>query len=149
MHRSRTTGVLGTLLAATLVLAACGGGTTATESAAPETAAGDPSPTTAEASASPSAAGEGEGDGEVVDTVSLAGGQFAPRSISIPAGTTVTFTDTGGHTVTEGSNGTAVDDPIVDETGGDDIEVAFDEPGTYSITCRIHPNMNMTVTVQG
>ena len=145
MHRSPSTGVVGALLTAMLILAACGDATTAPASATPETAADDPSPTSAEASASPSA----EGEGEVVDTVSLAGGQFTPGSISIPAGTTVTFTDTGGHTVTEGSNGTAVEDPIVDETGGADIEVTFEESGTYSITCRIHPGMNMTVTVQG
>jgi plastocyanin len=149
MKRSRSTGVLGALLTAMLILAACGSGTTVTASATPEEAAPDPSPTTAEATASPSEDAEAEGDGEVVDTVSLAGGQFSPRSISIPAGTTVTFTDTGGHTVTEGSNGTAVEDPIVDETGGADIEVTFEEAGTYSITCRIHPGMNMTVTVQG
>ncbi len=148
MHRSRPTGVLGAMLTALLILAACGGGTTATASATPEAAEADPSPTSAEATASPSE-GESEGDGEVVDTVSLAGGQFTPRSISIPAGTTVTFTDTGGHTVTEGSNGTAVEDPIVDETGGADIEATFEDAGTYSITCRIHPGMNMTVTVQG
>ena len=147
MHRSRSTGVLGALLTAMLILAACGSGTSATPSVTPEAAAADPSPTTAEASASPSE--DGGGDGEAVDTISLAGGQFTPRSISIPAGTTVTFTDTGGHTVTEGSNGTAVEDPIVDETGSADIEVTFEEAGTYSITCRIHPGMNMTVTVQG
>ncbi len=149
MHRSRSTRVLGALLTAMLILAACGSGTTATASATPEAAEADPSPTTAEATASPSEDGEAEGDGEVIDTVSLAGGQFTPRSISIPAGMTVTFTDTGGHTVTEGSNGTAAEDPIVDETGGADIEVSFGEAGTYSITCRIHPGMNMTVTVQG
>ena len=144
MHRYRSTGVLAALLAATLALTACGDGATTTASATPD-GADDPSPTAAEATASASA----EGEGEVVDTVSLAGGQFSPRSISVPVGTTVTFTDTGGHTVTEGSNGTAADHPIVDESGGADIEVTFDEPGTYSITCRIHPNMNMTVTVQG
>ena len=43
----------------------------------------------------------------------------------------------------------AVDDPIVDEQGGADIEVTFDEAGTYNITCTIHPSMNMTITVEG
>jgi plastocyanin len=82
--------------------------------------------------------------------VSLAGGAFSPASLTIAAGTTVTFTDTAGHTVTEGSDGTAVDDPIVDEEGGADaIEVTFDEAGTFDITCRIHPAMNMTITVEG
>src|SRR5919106_283916 len=86
-------------------------------------------------------------DDESGNTVSLANTQFSPSSLTIAAGDTVTFTDTSGHTVTEGTNGTAVDDPIVDETGGADITVTFDEPGTYSITCKIHPAMNMTVTV--
>jgi plastocyanin len=121
VHRSRPMALAGALLILMLTLAACGGGGGA------------------------SAAPEGE-DGE---TVSLAGGQFSPTSLTVAAGTTVTFTDTGGHTVTEGSNGTADEDPIVDETGGEDIEVTFDEPGTYNLTCKIHPNMNMTVTVEG
>ncbi len=91
----------------------------------------------------------GDGGGATGDTVSLAGGAFSPATLTVAAGTTVTFTDTTGHTVTEGSNGTPVDDPIVDEAGGADVEVTFDEPGTYNITCKIHPGMNMTVTVEG
>jgi plastocyanin len=99
----------------------------------------------------PSSAGDGGGGGgtDAGETVSLAGGRFSPASLTISAGTSVTFTDTSNHTVTEGTNGTAVDDPIVDEEGGEDVVVTFDEPGTYNITCRIHPNMNMTVTVEG
>jgi plastocyanin len=109
------------LLALTLALAACSSG--GSESAAPD------------------------GGGE---TVSLSGAQFSPGTLTIAAGTTVTFTDGAGHTVTEGTDGTAVDDPIVDqEWGGEPIEVTFDEPGTYNITCRIHPSMNMTITVEG
>ena len=50
----------------------------------------------------------------------MAGTTFSPSTLTIPAGTTVTFTDTSGHTVTEGTDGTAVDDPIVDEEGGSD-----------------------------
>jgi plastocyanin len=94
-----------------------------------------------------SASAGADGGGE---TVSLSGGQFSPGTLTIAAGTTVTFTDGAGHTVTEGTNGTAVDDPIVDEEwGGEPIEVTFDEPGTYDITCRIHPSMSLTVTVEG
>lgn len=124
--RSRPMALGGLLAALVLVLAACGGG-------APSSAAGDD-----------------DGGGETGETVSLSGGRFSPSALSIPAGTTVTFTDTTGHTVTEGSDGEAVDDPIVDEEGGaDPIEVTFDEAGTFNITCRIHPGMNMTVTVEG
>ena len=119
--------ILGLLLALMVVLAACGSGT----------------------ARSAPATGDGGDAGDAGETVSLAGGQFAPTTLTIPAGTTVTFTDTANHTVTEGTDGTAVDDPIVDENGGSDIDVTFDEPGTYDITCKIHPNMNMTITVEG
>ncbi len=126
MHRSRPA-ILGLLLVLLMALAACASATT---SSAPAT-------------------GDGGDGGDTGETVSLAGDQFTPSTLTIPAGTTVTFTDTANHTVTEGTDGTAVDDPIVDEDGGSDIVVSFDEPGTYDITCKIHPNMNMTVTVEG
>ena len=32
---------------------------------------------------------------------------------------------------------------------GVNVPVTFDEPGTYNITCKIHPSMNMTITVEG
>ena len=95
-------------------------------------------------------AGGGGGDGgDTGETVSLAGRTFTPSSLTIPVGTTVTFTDTTGHTVTEGTDGQPVDNPIVDEAGGADIVVSFDEAGTFHITCKIHPSMNMTITVEG
>jgi plastocyanin len=126
MRRTRTTTLASALFALTLALAACssdGGGSSA-----------------------PADAGDGGGGGE---TVSMANTTFTPSSLTIQAGTTVTFTDTSGHTVTEGSDGVAVDDPIVDEQGGSDVEVTFDEPGTYDITCKVHPEMNVTITVEG
>ena len=127
MHRSRPTTLAALLAALMLSLAACGGGGTA--------------------SSAPAVDGGGSDTGE---TVSLSGGQFSPSTLTIPVGTTVTFTDGTGHTVTEGSDGQAVDDPIVDEPGGaDPIVVSFDEAGTFDITCRIHPSMHMTITVEG
>jgi plastocyanin len=53
--------------------------------------------------------------------------------------------------VTEGTDGEAVDDPIVDEEieQNGSVSVTFDEPGTYNITCKIHSSMNMTITVEG
>ena len=136
MPRSRIATLPALLAVMTLVVAACG-------TAAESTPVDDDG-----AAATPSATAAADG-GETGNTVSLAGNQFSPTSLTIAAGTTVTFTDTGSHTVTEGSNGQAADDPIVDETGGADIEVTFDEPGTYSITCKIHPEMNMSITVEG
>jgi plastocyanin len=138
MQRPRRTRLFAWLAILTILLAACGG---AAESTPADDGGGEPT-------ASPTAEDGGDG-GETGNTVSLAGNQFSPSTLTIAAGDTVTFTDTATHTVTEGTDGTAADDPIVDETGGADIEVVFDEPGTYNITCKIHPEMNMTITVEG
>ena len=122
MHRSRPKALFGLIASLTLVLAACGGGTPASDGA----------------------------EGDSGTTVSLSGQQFSPSSLTIPVGTTVTFTSSSGHTVTEGTDGQAVDDPFVDESGGSaPIEVTFDEAGTFNITCTVHPDMNMTITVEG
>ena len=130
MHRSRFLPMLGVLATLILVLAACSSAT--------------------ESSDAGGGGGDDGGGGDTGETVSLAGGAFSPATLTISVGTTVTFTDTTGHTVTEGTDGTAVDDPIVDEDGGaDPIEVTFDEAGTFNITCKIHPAMNMTITVEG
>jgi plastocyanin len=127
VHRSRPLAIL----VLVLLLAACSNSAASSAPAAGGGAASD------------------DGSGGGGETVSLPGFAFSPSELTIPAGTTVTFTDTASHTVTEGTDGEAVDDPIVDEDGGSDIEVTFDEPGTYNITCKIHPDMNMTITVEG
>lgn len=135
MHRSRPMTLFAWLVALSLLLAACASDTPSATTGA------TPSATTADG-------GDGDG-GDTGETVSLSGNAFSPSTLTIAAGTTVTFTDTATHTVTEGTDGVAADDPIVDETGGADIEVTFDEPGTYNITCKVHPAMNMTITVEG
>ena len=122
--------VLAIVAALILILAACSG--------------------TSSATATPGDDGGGDGGGDTGESVSLSGGQFSPSTLTIPVGTTVTFTDGAGHTVTNGSDGEAVEDPIVDEEwNGEPIVVSFDEAGTFDITCRIHPGMNMTITVEG
>jgi plastocyanin len=126
MPRSRMATLPALLAILALILAACG---SSTESSAP--------------------ADDGGGGATSGETVSMANTTFTPSTLTVPAGTTVTFTDTSGHTVTEGTDGVAVEDPIVDEDGGSDVDVVFDEPGTYNITCKIHPSMNMTITVEG
>lgn len=86
-------------------------------------------------------------------TVTLTGFQFDTSELTVAAGTEVTFVneDTAAHTVTEGEEGVAADGARFDEeiAGGATIEVTFDEPGTYNVTCLIHPTMNMTITVEG
>ena len=149
MSRSRPFPVLLAILA--LTLAACSGGgesptATEAEAEAPPATASEPAPTESEAAESEEATAEDE-------RVSLESSNFDPAELTIAAGTTVRFlnSDSFAHTVTQGTGGQAVDDPIVDEDlePNKSVGVTFDEPGTYEITCELHPSMQMTITVEG
>jgi plastocyanin len=107
------------------------------------------------ASATPTPAGDGGGEGgggAEGTTVTISGSSFGD-DITVPAGTSVTFVneDSLPHTVTNGSDGQPEDGALFDNdvAAGASTEVTFDEPGTYNVTCTIHPSMNMTVTVEG
>lgn len=148
MHRFRPMPVLAVALA--LALAACadagGGSPTA---AAPEETSAPASSAPVSASAAPMSEAP---TGESVE-VALTGFAFDPDAITVAAGTEVVFVNDDGaaHTVTEGTDGAAADDPLLDEElgAGESATFTFDEPGTYDITCLFHPTMNMTVTVEG
>jgi plastocyanin len=84
--------------------------------------------------------------------VEIAGNAFQPSEVTISAGTVVLWVNNDGfdHTITHGENGQPVDDPLIDTPIGPEQEqdLVFDEPGTYPITCTLHPQMNMTVIVE-
>jgi plastocyanin len=94
--------------------------------------------------------------------VSMVTADFSTTSITIKAGQAVHFTDpagTGGvHTICLGTDGTcdsgakgpqALQSPGFTINPGDGAkDVTFDTPGTYQITCSIHPAMSLTVIVQ-
>ena len=70
------------------------------------------------------------------DAVEIVEFNFEPEEITVPAGTTITFTnqDKAPHTAT-------ADDGSFDteELGkGDSAEETFDDPGTYAYYCRFH-----------
>lgn len=140
MNRSRNS-ILPTMLVAGLVVTACG------STASPTTSAPTDSPSET-ASEAPSEEPEAE-----EARVRIESSAFDPAELTVAAGTEVLFINADGfaHTVTEGTDGQPTDDPIVDEEVDQNgtVSVTFDEPGTYDITCRIHPSMNMTVTVEG
>jgi len=80
------------------------------------------------------------------DSVEIVEFEFEPEEITVPAGTTVTFTnqDVAAHTAT-------ADDSSFDtqELGkGDSAEETFDEPGTYTYYCRFHVFMKGSVVVE-
>jgi plastocyanin len=124
----------------------------ASGSAAPGASSSPAASTAASASAQavPSAAGSAAASATptVVEIKNL---DFGP-DLTIPAGTTVTFTnaDTVPHTATQGSTGVKAPGARFDlplPVGGSD-SYTFADPGTYQVTCTIHPQMNMTITAQ-
>jgi plastocyanin len=86
------------------------------------------------------------------NVVALSGLAFSPTSLTVKAGTTVTFQnkDSVDHTVTNGKDGKPDANAAFDKSlpVGQSVDVTFGTAGTFNVTCKIHTNMNMTVTVQ-
>ena len=114
--------------AASIALAAaCGGGGSGYTSAPP---GGNPG---------------GGGGPTATNAVSVSDNQFAPSSIKVAPGTTVTWTSAQGsspHNVTfQGSASNAL-------ASGGTYARAFPTAGTFTYQCTLHPGMTGTVTVQ-
>ncbi|MEA2513900.1 MAG: hypothetical protein QOJ59_3387 [Thermomicrobiales bacterium] len=79
-------------------------------------------------------------------TVEIAGFAFAPATIEIATGDTVTWTnkDTVPHTVSF-ADMTIADSGVLDP--GETFRHTFDTSGTYTYQCNPHPNMTGTVVV--
>ena len=142
-------GVSWTLIAM-LALAACSPSASASapaESGAASVAASAAEPPAESAAASPSEAVAVGGD----TTVTISGRSFG-GDITISAGSSVTFVneDEFGHTATNGVDGVAAADALFDVSlpaGATSEPIVFDSPGVYEVTCKVHPTMNMTITV--
>jgi plastocyanin len=69
---------------------------------------------------------------------------FNPSTISVTAGTTITWTnkDAIGHTVT--SDAGLFDSGVVAASGT--YQYTFSTAGTYAYHCKIHPGMTASVT---
>ncbi len=80
------------------------------------------------------------------NTVELKDFAFNPSTLTVPAGTTVTFTnnDLAGHTVTADDG--SFESEILGQ--GESTTVTFDAPGTFTYHCTPHPNMKLTVVVE-
>lgn len=86
-----------------------------------------------------------------VDHVQIKDFVYAPATITVPTGTTVTFTndDSSPHTATSGTSPTP--DGVFDSgtlSKGDSKTVKLTKPGTFAYYCAIHPFMKATVTVK-
>lgn len=81
---------------------------------------------------------------EKIRSVEIKGFRFEPSIFTVPAGTTVRWTnqDPVAHT----STGASWDSGIL--SPGCSFERRFDRPGTYAYFCRVHPFMHGTVVVK-
>jgi plastocyanin len=79
-------------------------------------------------------------------TVSISGYAFHPATITVPAGTKVTFTnhDQTAHTAT--GSGSGFDTGTV--APGRSATVTLRRPGTYRYVCQFHPFMQGTIVVR-
>ena len=127
-----------------------GGGTTATVSpTATPTAGATPTSTptvtpTAVPTATPTSAPPPAGS----VSATMVDNAFTPVNLSVAAGTTVVWTNTGArpHTVT--ANDRSFDSRYIDEGGGT-WSHTFSVPGTYSFVCTYHSGMTGSITVTG
>jgi len=84
---------------------------------------------------------------KATNTVTIQNFAFSPASITIKKGTTVTWTnkDSATHTVTESDSSTGPDSG--DLANGKSYSFTYNQTGTFSYHCSIHPNMTGTVKV--
>ncbi|MDE2219317.1 MAG: cupredoxin domain-containing protein [Gammaproteobacteria bacterium] len=92
------------------------------------------------------ALGARAGDPPRAATIEIKGYTFAPRTITIAAGTTVTWRnlDAEPHTVRNGD--ALVRSGALDQ--GDTYSLRFDQRGVYHYGCSLHPQMSGTIIVQ-
>lgn len=72
---------------------------------------------------------------------------YAPATLTVKAGTTVTFTnkDLTSHSATA-SDGVSFDTGLIGQN--ESATVTFDKPGTYAYYCSVHPSMKGTIVVE-
>jgi plastocyanin len=148
-------------LAMTLVLGACGSGSTQSPvvTTAPATAAATPAPVTgaSESAAASSQAGGASSAASCAPAtagaastvkVSIKNFAFSPEPVTAKVGDVIGWTnnDSAGHTATL-DDGTCTTDTIA---SGTTQALVFSAPGTYPYHCSIHPTqMKGTITISG
>jgi plastocyanin len=89
------------------------------------------------------------GGGGGTETVDMKDIKFVPENVTVPAGTTITWTnsDEVPHTVTkEGGPGGDFDSGNIEP--GDTFELTADVPGKTDYVCTIHPGQAGSFTVE-
>ena len=79
--------------------------------------------------------------------VSIQDFSFSPDQMTVAPGTTVTWVNDGQQPHTSTADDGTWDSGTLQP--GDDYSFTFDQPGTYTYHCSIHPDMTATITVSG
>ena len=81
-------------------------------------------------------------------TVTQKGLQFSAADLEVNKGQTVVFMndDRTPHNITVSGGGVNLNSGL--QPPGVEFKVPFSKPGTYAVSCGIHPKMKMTVTVK-
>jgi plastocyanin len=127
----------GIAVAALLALAGCGSSSTAA--------------TTPTDTAAPAATDTTVAAGNAVRMVSTGSGfAFSPKSLTVPVGTKVTWTNstTAPHTSTSDDSSAVKWDSGQIQQGGT-FSFTFTKAGTYTYHCNVHPSMTATIVVTG
>ena len=81
-------------------------------------------------------------------SVAMKGYAFSPASLSVPAGSTVTWTnyDTAPHDVKTTSGPLSIHSPMLNK--GQSWSFTFTTAGSYGYACTVHPDMTAGLTVR-
>jgi plastocyanin len=94
-----------------------------------------------------STSAEQPGSGGGGQQVTIRDFAFDPPSLTVAAGSTVTWTNDDDATHNLRSDDDVIKSADLDR--GDTTSVTFDQPGTYAYFCGIHNFMTATITVTG
>jgi plastocyanin len=85
-------------------------------------------------------------DGNAASVLKIENFAFMPKSVTVKAGTTITWTnqDDETHTVTS----TTKEFKSKALSAGDKFTFTFTTPGTYKYFCSLHPFMTGTIVVE-
>jgi plastocyanin len=96
--------------------------------------------------ASPTSAARTAAASAAVSQITIQSFKFAPATVTVPVGTTVTWVnhDDDAHTVTADDGRLA--SPGLDH--GEQFSYRFTAPGTYTYHCALHPHMTARIIVK-
>ena len=77
--------------------------------------------------------------------VSVVDFAFEPGTVTVPAGATVTWTNTGSRPHTVSADDGSFDSGRLDP--GEQFSQTFDQPGTFAYHCGFHPEMQGSIVV--